>query len=270
MVLNKTQIKSLKISQTSTYEISVLELGLKHGVLMRPKELEMIAIVENVREQIQNQGILKTDQISKVKAKTVLKSFAYNYLNLDVKQFISDSKIIKTLRKLKYKCLILKPDKSQGIVLINRDDYNNSLENLFNDAGKFQLLYHDPTIRKLLTVQGYFNTLYNRQEITLEDKNAMRPKFAQVGRAHGSPEIHKNYDHLPPFFPIIDATNTAHYGIAKNLSNLLLPFTENEFTVKDSFDAANKIKAIPSELFDEGYRFVSFDITSLFSNALLS
>ena len=98
----------------------------------------------------------------------------------------------------------------------------------------------------------------------------MRPKFGQVGRAHGLPKIQKNYDHLPRFRPIIDTTNTVHYCIAKYLSNLLRPLTENEFTVKDLFDAANKIQATPSELFDEGYRFVSFDVTSLFTNAPLN
>ena len=43
----------------------------------------------------------------------------------------------------------------------------------------------------------------------------MRPKLVQVGRAHGLPKIHKNYDHPPPFRQIIDPTNTAHYLIAK-------------------------------------------------------
>ena len=98
---------------------------------MRPKEPEMIAIIENVWEQIQNHGILKNDHISKVRAKTALKSFGYNYINLEVTQFISDKKSIKTLRKLKDKCLILKPDKGQGIVSANRDDYNNSLKKIY-------------------------------------------------------------------------------------------------------------------------------------------
>ena len=103
--------------------------------------------------------------------------------------------------------------------------------------------------------QSYLNTLYNRQEKTIEDKNVIRPKFAQVVRAHELPKIHKSCHHFSPFRPIIDAINTAHYGIAKYLSNLLHLLTENNFTVKDSFDAANKIHAIPSEPFDEGYRF---------------
>ena len=170
-------ITNLTNIDLSNDEISVLELGLKHGLLTRPKELKMIPIVENVWEQIQNQGVLKNDHISKVSAIAALKSFTYNYLDLDVKQLISGSKTIKTLRKMKDKCLIRKPDKGQGIVLVNRDDYNDSLENLFNDTSKFQLLDHDPYIRNLSTVQSYLNMLHNRQEIILEHKNAMRPKL---------------------------------------------------------------------------------------------
>ena len=40
----------------------------------------------------------------------------------------------------------------------------------------------------------------------------------------------------------------------------------NEFTIRDSFDAAHEINNIPSNLFSDGYRFVSFDIKSVFAN----
>ena len=40
--------------------------------------------------------------------------------------------------------------------------------------------------------------------------------------------------------------------------------------VKDSFTAANKIREIQKELFDHGYRFVSFDVESLFTSIPLS
>lgn len=36
--------------------------------------------------------MLKNDHISKARDKTSLKSFAYNYLDLGVRQFISDNK----------------------------------------------------------------------------------------------------------------------------------------------------------------------------------
>ena len=46
--------------------------------------------------------------------------------------------------------------------------------------------------------------------------------------------------------------------------------TLNDFTVNDSFDDANKVQEIPKKLFDSGYKFVSFDIKSLFTNEPLA
>ena len=137
----------------------------------------MIAIAENIQEQIEKHNVLKDNHISKVGAQTALKSFTYNWLDLDIKQYISDYKMVKVLRNIKEKCLILKPDKGQGIVLIDKTHYYNSTESLFNDTSKFTLLKEDPTLRNLSTVQTYLNTLQKRNEITLEDKNLMRPKF---------------------------------------------------------------------------------------------
>ena len=208
----------------------------------------MIAIVEYVWEQIEKHNILKDDHISKVRAQTALKSFTYNCLDLDIKQYFSDNKMIKVLRNIRQKCLILKPDKGQGTVLIDKTDYYNSMERLFNDTSKFTLIHEDPTLRNLSTVQTYLNTLHKRNEITLEDKNLMQPKFAQIGRAHGLPKIHKDYQDVPSFRLIVDTTSTPHYGIAKFLSSLLNPLAINNHSVKDSFEAAKRIQAIPPEL----------------------
>ena len=112
----------------------------------------MIAVVESVWEQIQNHGISKNNHVSNIRAKTALKFLATTFLILTLDSFYQSVKSIKTLRKLKNKCLILKPDKGQGIVLINKDDYNNSMENLFNGTRIFELLNHDPTIRNISIV----------------------------------------------------------------------------------------------------------------------
>ena len=145
--------------------------------------------------------------------------------------------MVKVLRNIKEKCLILKPDKDQGIVLIDKTHYYNSTESLFNDTSKFTLLQEDPTLRNLSTVQTYHDTLQKRNEITLEDKTLMRPKFAQIERAHGLPKIHKDYlyQDIPPFRPIVDTTSTPHYGIGKYLSSLLNPLTINNYSIEDSF-----------------------------------
>ena len=98
----------------------------------------------------------------------------------------------------------------------------------------------------------------------------MRPEFAKIGRANGLPKIHKQFFKVPSFRPIADTSNTTHNGVGKFLTNLPNPLTQNDYIVKDSFEAVNMIHKIPPELFDECYRYFSFDVTSLFTNVSLN
>ena len=110
----------------------------------------------------------------------------------------------------------------------------------------------DSTLRNLSTVHTYLNTLHKRNEIALEDKNLMGPKFAQIGRTHGLPKTHKDYQDIPPFLPIVDLTSTSHYFIGKYLLSLLNPLNINNYYVEDSFETAKCIKPVPPKLFSEG------------------
>ena len=201
---------------------------------------------------------------------TALRAFTYNYLDLASKDYHLERKRMNVIQNLREKVMILKPDKYQGIALVIKDDYIRNIECLFSDKTKFQVLDKDPTLQSFNTVQNYSNTLFNRGKISNNEKKSMRPKFVQIGKAHGLPKTHKNFEVLPPFRSIVDTTNTPYYGIAKFLANLLNPLTLNDFTVKDSFDAANKIQQIPKELFNAGYKFISFDAISLFTNVPLA
>ena len=117
------------------------------------------------------------------------------------------------------------------------------MEHLFNDISKFMLLKENPTLRNLSTVQTYLDTLHERNEITLEDKIFMRPKFAQFGRSHGSIKIRQDYQDMPPFRPIVDTASTPHSGIAKCLSSLLNPLAIYNYAVEDSFETVKCIKS---------------------------
>ena len=64
----------------------------------------------------------------------------------------------------------------------------------------------------------------------------MRPKAVQIGRVYGLPKIHKPFQHLPKFWPIIKTINTPYHGIRKFLIPLLNPLARNEYVVKDSFE----------------------------------
>ena len=89
------------------------------------------------------------------------------------------------------------------------------------------------------------------------------------GRAHGVPKMHKHYVNIPKLRPIVDIFDSTHYSVGQYLTNLLNPPTHNELTLKDSFDAAEKIRNIPNNMFEDGYVFVSLDVESLFTKVPL-
>ena len=98
----------------------------------------------------------------------------------------------------------------------------------------------------------------------------IRPKSAKLARAHGLPKIHKLFENIPSFRPIIDTTGTTHYSFGKYLSELLNPLTHNDYSLKDSFDAATRISRIlPQVRENDDYMFISLDVASLFTNVPL-
>ena len=231
----------------------------------------MMAVSEDIYDQLDKKNIWKEGLFVKDKIKKNLRSFTYNCLDLDLKEYFVDRKRILILADMTKTLSILKPDKGNGIVVLKRSDYVTSLKSIFENKSKFTRLTNDPISTRLNTLQNYLLTLRNRNEISESEFNSMRPKgkAASLGRAHGLSKTHKQYSDIPAFRPIIDTTTTPHYNVGKFLASLLNPLTINDYNLKDTFDAVSAIKAIPQDLFDQGYSFVSFNVESLFTNVPL-
>ena len=46
----------------------------------------------------------------------------------------------------------------------------------------------------------------------------------------------------------------------------MIPLTQNFYSINDSFEAGDRLRSIPTVLFNEVYRYFPFDIISLFTN----
>ena len=159
---------------------------------MKPSEYEMFVVVEDMYAQLSKLNSFKYPT-SVDRIKTALKAFTFSYLDINDEVFWHDIKRINIIRKLKENVVILKPDKGQGVVLINKKDYVNSLEKMFNDQTKFKAIKDDPTLKRIGILQRYINTLFKRDEINEEEKKEMRPIGGNRTRARGLPKIHKGY-----------------------------------------------------------------------------
>ena len=188
---------------------------------------------------------------------------------MDSKQLTKDKNKINVLNNLLKDVMLLKPDKGNGMVLVNCLDYKNSVKQIFSDRTKFLKTNEDPTFRRLSSLQQYLRKLKEGKELSEEMYQRIRPQNGRLARARGLPKLHKEFVNLPKFRPIVDTTRTVYYHVRKYLLELLNPRTSNEYTIKHFSDAVTRIKNIPQELFDQGHRFVSFDGVSLFTNVPL-
>ena len=62
----------------------------------------------------------------------------------------------------------LRPDKVKGVVLIDKVDYHNAMNQLFSDKTQFKIIKNDLTLT-LKTVQNYLNNLCKRNNISEAD-----------------------------------------------------------------------------------------------------
>ena len=111
----------------------------------------------------------------------------------------------------------------------------------------------------MTTLQNYLRNLCNKGKFKVEF-DQMRPTNVKLVRVHGLPKIYKNVINIPKFRPIIDTTGSIHYLVGKCLAQLLYLLTNKEFTLKDLFEAFNRVCYIPSSFFENGYKYVSFNV----------
>ena len=147
---NPNDIITNLTGQTLTKEReSILRFGLKHNLATRPKETVIIATAESNWEQLNPHNLLPSNFLKQQKIKNYIRALASNFLDFDDKQLNTDAKRIRILKELRQKYAILKPDKGNGVVLININDYILCMTDLFSDKTKFSKIKVDSTLTQL-------------------------------------------------------------------------------------------------------------------------
>ena len=178
---------------------------------------------------------------------------------------------IKQLRELSMKkeLIICKPDKGRAVVVLNRSDYNNSMQCLISDRSKFEILDCD-----IFTYTQKIETKINnflrkiKQYIGDELYKKLYVTGSSPGVLYGLPKIHKlDFRTKFQFRPIFAAYNAPSFNLAKYLVNILKPFTTNQFTTLNSTKFSEELVKIPNA---NSYHMASFDVENLFTNIPIS
>ena len=177
-------VLNLSGTRLSDDELEILKYGLKHSIEpLHINKTDMLTTFDFIHRSM-SKDLKHEKDAGEVKAK--MSYLANNYANTykSSKNTLRKHKIIKMLRKNK-DILITKPDKGNGVIIVNRAIYMSSLYEIVNDTSKFLKLSSDPTIgreRKLHTL----HTLNKKGFFSKEQYENIYPSGSQPTSLYGN------------------------------------------------------------------------------------
>ena len=199
--------------------------------------------------------------------KARLKDVAYSgHRSYNRPCFLYSQEELNTLKDLRNdnSIVIMKPDKGNGVVIVNKDDYHKKMDEILADTSKFELLDDDAvklTIKRENQVKALLKKLKTDNCINAKTCNELYPTDTRTGILYGLPKIHKP---SIPFRSILSCTNHYSYKIAKFFIPFLTPISMNSFIIKDSFSFVQELLNI--DINTDNVFMASFDIASFFTN----
>ena len=206
---------------------------------------------------------------SQIRAKSQLKahlsylanSYSYNYKPSP--RILRQHRVLRNLRKNK-DIVITKPNKGNGVVILDRKLYNNAIEEIISLTSKFEKLNEDPTLKREASLHRFFRKLKQKNFFNEIKYDKLYPSGSAPARIYGTPKLHKlsSSDSFPKLRPIVSSIGTFNYNLARFLCDLLSPLGPNDYSCKDTFSFVSQIKNANLSK----NVLVFYDVTSIFTN----
>ncbi len=156
--------------------------------------------------------------------------------------------------------IIMKADKGNSLVIMDRDEYDKKMENLLKDEATYTVIPKPPFKRVERELNAMLLNLKNQKKIPENTYRKLHSSDAIPPAIRGSIKHHK-VDY--PLRPIVTCIDSALYETSKSLTKILSPLqNKNGFSVANSTQFKNKICNIT---IDDDESMISFDVVSLFT-----
>ena len=174
-----------------------------------------------------------------------------------------DVKILENLAKDEG-IIITRPDKGNGVVVLNKVEYMEKMNGIVGDTSKFRKVTGD-VFYNIIKLEDKLNRILRtiKEKIGLANYSHLYASGTVPGVMYGLPKIHKQNR---PLRPIISCINSTAYKVAKFLLPVIIPFTRNMYTIDNSKSFVDELRSlnITNEM-----TMASFDVESLFTNVPL-
>ena len=101
-------------------------------------------------------------------------------------------RVLQNLTKNK-DIVITKPDKGNGVVILDRKLYYNSIEETISDTSEFEKLNEDPILKREDSLRRFLRNLKQKNFFNEIEYDKLDPLGSAPARIYGTPKMHKFY-----------------------------------------------------------------------------
>ena len=145
-------------------ELELLKNGLNYAI--KPTHLnqtEVLSSFENIHLAIKR-NLKNQDDYTQIKNELLHMAQSYISSYRPTKSDIKKYRILQRIKRNK-DIILLKPDKSNGVVILDRQVYKDSCMNIIKNVSKFKLLTNDPTLAREAQLQRFLRKLKKIQAL---------------------------------------------------------------------------------------------------------
>lgn len=270
-VLRHSTIINLSDVELTEIQKDVLCRGLNFGI--PPAKLSHEAVIAEFEMCWQQlEGMVTSDE-RRATCKTSLANIAQRYASakIDRTGYPLGKEHMKTIKELRqnHDVIITRPDKGNGVVIMNRTEYVEKMTSILSQTDKFQRIgdaeTYDHTTLQERALQAFLLRATKNGHISREIYDEIRPVGSTRPRMYGVPKIHKDGN---PLRPILSMVNAPQHQMAKWLTRVLQPVVQkySQHVIKDTFEFCDNVEAFAAENNTRDMFMCSFDVVSLFTN----
>lgn len=271
-LLNKNTIyeennKSKWITNLTEVELpknveEVLQLGPKYAVPYNNNKVPYEDIIAGVEVGIETKNEVEKNDIRR-KVSNILEKCKNKPQKQTQEEKVTNKKIQETKKFIKENpdIRILNADKSNATVIIYKEDYASKMKELLEDNNTYREIKRDPTNRLQEKNNKMVQEWMDEHTIDLKSASNLKIRNGIAPKIYGLPKIHKQNI---PLRPIVSCIQSPLYSLQKYLTNILVNIVgKTKYHVKDSWEFAAFIK---QQIIPPGYKIISLDVISLYTN----
>ena len=203
---SKETITNLSRYSLTTDETDILKYGLYYSIPPRNLSKTDVLVSYELIHRFMKEDLKLGNESGRLKADMshLANSYFYNYL--PSRSTLKKHGILKRLQS-NPEIVITRPDKGNGVVILDRKVYNKCITEMISDRKKFRKLEGDVTLKRERKLQNFLRQLKNDGFFDEDTYSDIYPSGSKPARIYGLPKLHKafNSENCPKFRPIVSS-----------------------------------------------------------------